>query len=230
MENKFFLKNNIEKIERGEHSFFLDPKDLKYVREILDHQKISYHIYVPYPLAEKKLIYKDKLPKMKLFMIESVNSLSHRAILGTLFAHQIHPYCYSDIMISDKAYLIVLGSVTDYLKHHLISIGNEDVTLVEKDLDIVKDFTPKFETITLHVSSLRLDNILSKLLHLSRKDVEDKFNAKEVLYNYDIANKKNILLNDGDVFSVRKYGKYRFKRIVFQNRKGNYDIEIDKYQ
>ncbi len=230
MENKFFLTNAIEKIERGESSFFLDPKEFMVVSSLLKKRHSPYQVFKPYPLAEKVLIYKDTLPAMELLEIVSKKRISHRAILGTFFAHQILPYFYSDIMISDRIYVIALKPISRYMQDHILEIGKDPVQLLPRDFSLSQTFEPRYETIILHVTSLRLDNILAKLLKISRKTVLEKLAEKEVFLNYEECMRKEVLLKNGDVFSIRGYGKYRFKEMIYQNKKGNMDIEIEKYQ
>ena len=38
-----------------------------------------------------------------------------------------------------------------------------------------------------------------------------------------------IKLDEGDIFSIRKFGKYRFEGIVGRTKKDNFIISIDKY-
>ena len=87
MENKFFLQNTIEKIEKGKSSFFLDPKEREFVISKLRKKKISYEIYTPYREAEKVLVYNENYPEIELLEIISKKRLEHRDILGVLFAH-----------------------------------------------------------------------------------------------------------------------------------------------
>ncbi len=230
MENKFFLTNAIEKIERGESSVFLDPKEQKEVRRILQKKGIPYSVFEPYPGAEKVLFYRGQLPDMELLEIVSKVPLEHRSIMGVFFAHQILPYFYSDIMITDTHYVVALKPVATYLKNHVHEIGKNTVQIVARDQKLLMNFKPKFETMILHVSSLRLDAVLAKLLRVSRKNILEKIDAKEVFLNYEECLRKEILLKNGDVFSVRRYGKFVFKEIIYQNKKGNMDIEIEKYQ
>lgn len=231
MENKFFLKNSIEKIIHEKSSFFLDPKEKEYVLGKLKKEHIPFQIYAPYEDAEKVLIYNGKFPEIELLEIVSKTPLEHRAILGTLFAHQILPYFYSDIMITDKThYLVALKSVATYLKDHVGEIGKCPIQFIKKDLKELEEYHPCYEKELYHVSSLRLDTILSKITRKSRNAVEEIFREREVFLNYEVVSRKNPLLKEGDVFSIRGYGKYRFSKVLYQNKKGNMDIEILKYK
>lgn len=230
MENKFFLQNSIEKIESGRNSYFLDPKEKSFVISKLRKKNIPYKIYIPYKEAEKVLIYNGKFPEIELLEIISKKKLEHREILGTFFAHQILPHFYSDLMITDTHYVVALKSVAQYLKDHVREIGGNTVQIVKRNIKSLEEYEPCYEVLKLHVSSLRLDMIVSKITKQSRKRVEEIIEDKEVFLNYEVALKKDIYLKEGDIFSVRGYGKYRFSCICYQNKKGNMDIEILKYK
>lgn len=231
MENKFFLQNSIEKIENERSSFFLDPKEKEFVISRLRKKNIPYQIYSPYEEAEKVLVYNGEFPEIELLEIVSKKTLEHRAILGTLFAHQILPHFYSDIMITENThYLIVLKSIATYLKNHVREIGKVPVEFVQRDILQLEEYRPSYENFLLHVSGLRLDMIVSKITKQSRKKVDEIIQNREVFLNYIVATKKDMILKEGDIFSIRGYGKYCFDSIRYQNRKGNMDIEILRYK
>ncbi len=231
MENKFFLQNTIEKIDKGKSSFFLDPKEREFVISKLRKKKISYEIYTPYREAEKVLVYNENYPEIELLEIISKKRLEHRDILGVLFAHQILPHFYGDIMITDNThYLVALKPVAEYLKSHVHEIGKNPVEFVKIDLASLGDYRPKYDISLYHVSGLRLDMIVSKITKQSRRKVEEIIKDKEVFLNYEVAVKKDTYLKEGDIFSIRGYGKYLFSKICYRNKKGNMDIEILKYK
>lgn len=230
MENKFFLQNCVEKIESGKSSLFLNPSEKSTVTALLKKRNIPYECYIPYEGAEKTLIYNGHFPDLEFLEIVSANPLSHRQVLGTLFSHQISPQFYSDILITDRCYIVALSSVAIYLKSQVREIAGEKVSILKSDGHFLKDYKPQYESFVLHVSSLRLDNIISKLSKKSRQETEQLLSHKEIFLNYEIATKKNTVLKEGDIFSIHRLGKYCFKEVLYCNRKGNMDIRIEKYK
>lgn len=230
MENKFLLQNAIEKIESGRNSFFLDPREREFVENKLKRKNIAYQVYFPYEEAEKVLLYSGSFPDIELLEIKSKKPLEHREILGTFFAHQILPNFYSDIMITDSHYVVSLKPIATYLKDNVREIGRIPVEIVKKDITYLENYHPSYEIKTFHVSSLRLDMMVSKITKASRKTVEEWILEKQIFCNYVVATKKDLFLKEGDIFSIRGYGKYRFKAVIYQNKKGNMDVEILKYK
>ena len=108
-------------------------------------------------------------------------------------------------------------------------IGNKKIVLEEIDIDILKDYKRKYEEHTIIVSSLRIDNVISKIINTNRKIVLDKINNKEIILNYEVLTKSSYNLKENDVFSIRKYGKYKYIRIINNTKKDNLIIKYLKY-
>ena len=69
---------------------------------------------------------------------------------------------------------------------------------------------------------------VSKLIHCNRDIINNKIKDKEILVNYNIV-KNSYNLKVGDILSIRKYGKYKYKGIIKTTKKNNYIVRIDKY-
>ena len=79
------------------------------------------------------------------------------------------------------------------------------------------------------VMSERLDAVIAKIIGTSRNIVLEKIKNKEVILNYEIANKSNYILKEGDIFSIRKYGKYKYIGTLSKTKKDKLIIEYQKY-
>ena len=79
------------------------------------------------------------------------------------------------------------------------------------------------------VSSPRLDAILRTALNKGRSQCLEMIRAGLVTLNYQECTEPAKLLSDGDVFSVRGYGKFSVKEIGEQTRKGRLHVTIVKY-
>ena len=108
-------------------------------------------------------------------------------------------------------------------------IGNNSVKLEEIDINYLSNYKRKYEEYKIIVSSLRIDNVISKIIKTNRDRVIDKIKNKEVILNYEIVNKNSILLKENDIFSIRRYGKYKFIGIEKSTKKDNYVIRYLKY-
>ena len=224
----YIIEKNISRILRGEETNFLDQGTYKKVISKLKNTK--YQTYYPYPESEKVIIYTKKMPNIKLLEIISYNPLTHREIMGSLFGLNIDSELFGDIIITNNHYYImIIESIYDLLLNEYKMIGRNPIELKEVPLDTLNDYQRKYEAIELITSSLRIDNVISKLIGKSREEIRMKFLNDEIIINYEVCHRINYTLKENDIFSIRKYGKYKYIGIINKTKKDNYIISINKY-
>ena len=222
------INNAVEKIKTGKNTQFLDGKELKIVTGKL--KKNEYNIYYPYKDSEKVMLYTGKVPKVKLFKIYTVENIRHQDILGSLFSLNIDSSYFGDIVLFNGYYYVFVSKdLALYLKDNLKMVGNKKVSLEEVDLSVLDNYERKYEEKEIIVSSLRIDNIISGIINTSRKVALDKIKNKELIVNYDVMNKNSYILKENDIFSIRRYGKYKFVGIVKSTKKNNFIVRYLKY-
>ena len=222
------INNAVEKIKTGKNTQFLDGKELKIVTGKL--KKNEYNIYYPYKDSEKVMLYTGKVPKVKLFKIYTVENIRHQDILGSLFSLNIDSSYFGDIVLFNGYYYVFVSKdLALYLKDNLKMVGNKKVSLEEVDLSVLDNYERKYEEKEIIVSSLRIDNIISGIINTSRKVALDKIKNKEVIVNYEVMSKNSYLLKENDIFSIRRYGKYKFVGVVKSTKKDNYIVKYLKY-
>ena len=227
-EDLYKINNYVDKIKSGKNTLFLDAKEYKLVVSKL-HKK-DYKVYYPYKDSEKVILYKDHIPKVSLIKIISYNKLRHQEILGSILGLNISSSYLGDIIIdNDNYYFYILDELKDFVLNNLYMIGKNSVKLEEIDLNELSNYERKYEENVIIVSSLRIDNVISKIIKTNRDRVIDKIKNKEILLNYDIVTKSSILLKENDIFSIRKYGKYKFIGIECNTKRDNYVIKYLKY-
>ena len=92
-----------------------------------------------------------------------------------------------------------------------------------------EEVKPQLEPVELIVASTRLDTIVAKLYHLSRNQALDLFRKKLVLVNGRIYENNSGNPKDGDVVAVRGYGKFIFRNIQYDTKKGKQAILVERY-
>ena len=224
----YIIEKNISKIYLGEPTNFLDP--ITYKNIISKIKGINYNTYYPYYDSDKLIIYTDKLPSIKVLEIISYDKLTHREILGSLYGLNIDDSLFGDIIITNNHYyIIIIESIYELIINNLSMIGNHHIKLKEVGLDIITNYQRKYDEITLIVSSLRIDNIISNLIGTSRENIKKKFLNDEIILNYTTCHKLNYILKEKDVFSIKRNGKYIFSNIINKTKKDNYIIKLNKY-
>lgn len=126
--------------------------------------------------------------------------------------------------------MYISSSISNYIETNLIKIKNYNIKLEELDINYLKDYQVEYEKINIIVSSLRSDNLISKLIKTSRDIVKDMIKDKLIRINYCLLNKSSYIIKENDIISIRKYGKYRFIGIIKETKKDNYLIEVNKYK
>lgn len=228
MKLNYLIDKHIEKLYRYGYTDFLLPNEFLKIKNKL--KKSEYNIYKPYIDSEKIILYRKVKPEIVLYRIICGESLRHQDILGTLFSLNLSIYVYGDIIIDgNNYYLFVLPTIINYLENNLTRIKENTIILKKEELSIVEKYQRKYEELEVIVPSLRIDAIISSITGLSRKTVIIKMKNKEIYINYEILTNNSYNLKENDVFSVRKYGKYKYNGIIKSTKKNNFIICCYKY-
>ena len=234
-QEKILLSNMIDKYEiykrsgKNTYSNFLNPSELNLVISYLNHYHIPYSIYDPYSFFEKKIIYFGQYDNFVTFyQISAPKELSHSQVLGSLFSIGFNENTIGDIFIEKGiCYYTNLTKMNNYLEEHLNTIGHQIVEL--KRIEEINLQENHFELFTVLVSSMRLDNIVSKITSKSRSQVNQMFLDKRILLNYDEIKNMSIPLKENDILSIRKVGKFKIGKEQGVTKKENIILEIYKY-
>ncbi len=229
MKNDIYKINNIvEKVLSGRATNFLDQREFKLVTSKL--KKKNYNIYSPYKTSEKVILYTNELPMVSLYKINTYEKLRHQDILGSILGLNILSSYVGDIIIEgDNYYFYIISDMDSFIKDNLKVIGNKHVSIEKINLDTLKDYERKYAEYEVVVSSLRIDNVISRIINTNRKLVCDKVKNKEIIINYEVLTRNSYVLKEDDVFSIRSYGKYKFIGVINSTKKNNLVIKYLKY-
>ena len=124
----------------------------------------------------------------------------------------------------------------DYLGA-LLSLGIErsEMTQIRRTQVIVCEesfsefhYTQKYEKITGTVASVRLDTLLSLAFSSSRSRLSPLIEAGKVFVNGKLISSNGYNVKEDDVISVRGYGKFIYRKVISQTKKGRLLVEIHK--
>ena len=225
---EYLIKKHIDKIKRGETTGFLDPLELQTITSKL--KKNEYNIYSVYEECDKKILYKNNIPNIKLYKINSYEKLKHQEIMGSLYSLSIDKSMIGDIIIDkDNYYFYIIDKMSSYIENNLFMIGNKHITIEEVTSESMSNYKKKYEIKNIIVPSLRIDAIISKITNSSRNNSLDLIKNKNVILNYSVLRDGSITLKENDIFSIRRYGKYKFIKVIKNTKKDNIVIEYHKY-
>ena len=162
--------------------------------------------------------------------IRFAEALTHRDYLGALMSLGIERSVIGDIIVRDTAcYLFCTQRIAPYLTENLTRIRHTDVRLTLCET-LPEGSLYETEELRLTVSSLRLDCVAGAAVKLSRSRISDLIKEKKVFLNSGICEKPDTLLQPDDRFSVRGYGKFRFKETLGNSKKGKFVLLIERYK
>lgn len=228
-----------EKTHRARFSAFLDERQIMIAGSAMSELGFSgYEFFGGYDGASRKVLgvfpeyydVKEKFPISALaFKFRDTDKLSHRDFLGSFMSRQIERDMIGDIIVSEgSAVAFVYDTVKQMLLYETDKIGSVGVKVSEDEkpeINAEQSFIEKNCT----VSSMRLDCIVSAASGVSRGKAADLIKGGSVSVMYAAAGSPSVTLSEGDIFSVRGFGKYLLYSVNGTTKKGRLHITLKKY-
>ena len=157
-------------------------------------------------------------------------NLTHRDFLGSLMGMGIVREKIGDILVGpDSADVLVLDTVAEFLAQSWESAGRVKLRVAEIDPGCVHIPEIRREERRDTVSSLRLDAVLSAMLHVSRGTAAGLIEAGRVEINHLPVEKPHVPVYEQDVFTVRGKGRFRLTALPGKSKKDRSIIEFFQY-
>lgn len=156
--------------------------------------------------------------------------LSHRDYLGAILSLGIDRSKTGDIIVDgDSAVVFVLEDIAEYIKTNLAKIGRHGVKIDICSVDNIELPERKFKIINAVSASLRLDAVLAGGLNLSRANAVKLIQAGKVQINHKLCEDVSQNLSNGDLISVRGFGRLVFEGVGNSTRSGRIHITLKKF-
>lgn len=172
-----------------------------------------------YPLSCLKIT-----PKSAKFS----NPLQHRDVLGSLMGLGFERELIGDIIIrEDAAYVFCTDKMALFICENLPKIGNTSVNCEESappegPLRSVREMR-------VQVASPRIDAIVAHLFRLSRTDAQTLFRQGKIMVDDAECQRTDYALKEGQVVSVRGFGRFRYMGVETLSKKGKSNLLIHLY-
>lgn len=258
-EDKFLVAKLLDKIQFAKQknqiqtTDFLDGYEQKIGLKVLQQAQCRTAIfYGGYKEAERKMIYffPEKLmdlieedlqnnkmiqKEMKVISIGLPNDLKgnyqHRDYLSGLMKLGIKREKVGDILVrEDGADILVQEDILNYLLTNLPELTRfQKAEIFSKEISKLEVVPIRLEKITILVPQLRLDVVISELLHVSRTKANEVIEQERALVNYEAKTKNSTMLQTGDLLTIRRKGKFKIGEIINQTAKGKLRVEVGKY-
>lgn len=237
-EMQFLKKRFIDLSKRAEDknivtfSHFLDLNQLNILHQAAKELYCSFQTFGGYDYAERQMVafIPDALYYSWTYPFQAIRiepshpkfaeNLTHRDVLGALMNLGIKREMLGDIIIQDSQQIVFSAdSVTSYIIQECIKIRHTAVSCQQIPLENF-DYKPKLIEKEGIISSLRLDAILSDVYKLSRSSAQ-----KLIIEGSAFVNSRKIMQNayscqDGDIISVRHFGKFQIETEGKLTKKG----------
>ena len=156
--------------------------------------------------------------------------LTHRDYLGALMGEGIKREKVGDILVSEKgAKIIVATELADYLVQNFRQVGALSITTKRIPLSELATVEIKTESVRFSVSSLRIDNVLTGLFGISRKDAQEYIAHGRVFVSGREISKPDMTLKGGEKIVLRGKGKAIFQGTSGTSKKGKLYVTCQKY-
>lgn len=154
----------------------------------------------------------------------------HRDVLGSLLSLGINRNKVGDIFFVERdAYIIIKKELEAFLVNSFEQIGNHIITAILDQIENGYDLDHSYNSSELIVSSLRIDNVVSSVANLSRSKSLMLIDKGNVKLNGVTDLKKNQMIVENDVFSIKGVGKYKFTGVKGNTKKGNLILQLKEY-
>ena len=195
------------------------------------------------PMCERKMIrfgspdtvgYEEEYPiqclKIEPLTPKFAEHLTHRDFLGAIMNLGIERSTVGDIFVQDKgAVVFCQESIAAYMTENLNQVRHTHVKCAAvKAADYLS--APVTEEVSLSVSSLRIDSVISKVYNIARSQSLELFRAGRVYVNGRATENNSYPLKSGDAVTARGYGRFVYIGEQGETRKGKIRVCVQVYR
>ena len=167
---------------------------------------------------------------LKISSSSKFGTLNHKDYLGAIMSLGIKREKLGDLIIQDSiCYAPVCCDISNYIIDNLNTIAHQTCQVVEFDYSM--DDLPKrqFQERIVISTSLRLDGMVSSICNVSRSNAVELITSGKILVNYFQCLKKDKIIKNNDILTIRGYGKFRIADIIGVTQKDRLKVSINQY-
>ncbi|MCH5200012.1 MAG: hypothetical protein J1F60_03545 [Oscillospiraceae bacterium] len=162
------------------------------------------------------------------FFFREKDKLTHRDFLGSLMSLGVRRDQVGDILVTDGAAVIFVSRTAAPLLGEIEKVGRVGVS---QRSGICTDLPQQeFDEISVICASNRIDAVISAVCGLSREKAAALVKSGGAVINGVQCGSVSENIDEGDIFSVKGYGKYIFDSVGNPTKKGKNHIFVKKYK
>lgn len=157
------------------------------------------------------------------------DALTHRDFLGALMHLGVERSTMGDIRVEENCgFAFVLERVAPFLVEQLTQVRH--TTVACELLESLPAYAGlRTQEVCVRVASARLDALLAQLYQLSRGEAQALVSGGRVFVNERLQESGSYAPGEGEIISVRGYGKFVYKGITGATKKGKLVAALEKY-
>ncbi len=212
-------------------SDFLSLNEQSILQQNKDKLASNYEMSGGYEYAERQMVafipdalfyewdYPMECVKVRPAYPKFAEQLSHRDVLGALMSLGIERSKIGDLIVSDhEIFFFAEAAITPYIRDTLTSIRHTVVTLEIAD-DYRIDYVPHYQDKEAVVTSNRLDAVIAAICKISRSAALRLIQEGKIFVNGAESLHNTYYCKQGDVLSIRGFGKVRFGETIGVTKK-----------
>lgn len=157
------------------------------------------------------------------------SKLKHQDVMGALLGLGLKRNKIGDIHLHQTyCHCVVAEEMASFIQMQLHQIHRLQVRSEIIPTERLHPRADAYAEMVFSVASLRLDNILSDAVRLSRAKIVSPIKAGDCKVNWKIEQNPAALLSEGDVVSLRGFGRIRIFEINGPTKKGRWKVKAGK--
>ncbi|TDL35108.1 RNA-binding protein [Jeotgalibacillus sp. S-D1] len=217
---------------------FLDPRQMFILSSIIGASDDVRIAFEGGPESERKrgLLYPSYLePDIEDFDLAllEVNypskfiTVEHKHVLGSLMGLGIKREKIGDIIVSNEIIQIVVAKeLSSFFTLNFNQIGNASVSVSEISWEKHVPSNEKWKDRFVTLSSLRLDVVVAGAMAISRQKAQLLIKASKVKVNFKAEEQTSFECAEGDMVSVRGFGRFRVGEIDGKTKKDKWRMTL----
>ncbi len=206
------------------------------VSAYLKNKGFSYTLYGGYSNASRVYVAidnvdEDSFPISALKIVsKGRKALSHRDYLGAIMGLGIKRECIGDIvLLSDNSSVVFVRiEIAQYIISELTKVGRDSV-YISYFTDDTDSLCSNKEEMRVIVTSMRADNVVGACANCSRGMASQLISSDQVFLNYFHVSKPSVTISEGDILSIRGYGKFIIGEQTGSTKKDRMVISVLRY-
>lgn len=156
--------------------------------------------------------------------------LNHRDYLGALLSLGIRREKIGDINVFDDGAEVWLSNeIGDYVCFNINKIKHTGIRCEKILYSEARERIQSFKEININIASMRLDCIISSLTKLSRGEASSLIKGGQVKVNYIVENEFSGKIREGDLLSIKGFGRYQIDSIINITKSQRLNILAKKF-